>query len=280
MSHAATLHDDQPTVVAGASVLISALVMAWVGLIFWLGATSTFVAAAGAPPLHLLAAVLGAVLAFLVAYRVSPVVRAYALRADLRFVTATQAWRFGGFTFLALYTYNVLPGYFAWPAGLGDMAIGAAAPWMLVGLARERGFAASRRFVTWNVLGILDLVVAVSTGAVVPLLFPHVINAIPTGAMTRLPLVLIPGFFVPAYIILHVVALAQARRAVSEGESAIVRDTRHEERNAMAPAPGSPRGAKIFVGMNRLISGDDTTPDEAVPGSDGGSSVIDTSQWS
>ena len=98
--------------------------------------------------------------------------RQFALTADLRFITATQAWRFGGFAFLALYTYGVLPGYFAWPAGLGDMAIGAAAPWMLVGLAREPGFAGSRKFVTWNVLGILDLIVAVTVGAAVPLLFP------------------------------------------------------------------------------------------------------------
>lgn len=52
----------------------------------------------------------------------SPAVREYALMADLRFITATQAWRFGGFAFLVLDTYRVLP---AWPAGLGDMAIGA-----------------------------------------------------------------------------------------------------------------------------------------------------------
>jgi len=47
------------------------------------------------------------------------------------------------------------------------------------------------------VLGILDLIVAVTVGAVVPLLFPKVNSVIPTGAMTRLPLVLIPAFFVP-----------------------------------------------------------------------------------
>ena len=109
---------------------------------------------------------LGPVTAFLIAYRLFPAVRTFALNADLRFVTATQAWRFGGFAFLALYSHGVLPGYFAWPAGLGDMAIAAAAPWMLVGLARDPAFAASRTFVTWNVLGILDLIVAVTVGAV------------------------------------------------------------------------------------------------------------------
>lgn len=213
MSHAATLLGDQPASRAGASVLVPALLVVWFGLIVGFGATEAFVTPAGAPPLRLLEAVLGSILAFLIACRVSQAVREFAVTADLRLITATQAWRFGGFAFLALYTYGVLPGYFAWPAGLGDMAIGAAAPWMLVGLAREPGFAASRKFVTWNVLGILDLIVAVTVGAVVPLLFPSVISAIPTGAMTRLPLVLIPGFFVPGYIILHVIALVQARRA-------------------------------------------------------------------
>ena len=219
MSHAATLFGDQPVSRAGASVLVSALLVVWLGLIVGLGATDAFVATPGTPPLRLLVVVLGPVIAFLIAYRMFAAVRAYALMIDLRFVTATQAWRFGGFAFLALYTYGVLPGYFAWPAGLGDMAIGAAAPWILLGLAREPGFAASRRFVSWNVLGILDLIVAVTVGAVVPLLFPNVISSIPTGAMTRLPLVLIPGFFVPGYIILHVIALAHARRAASAARS-------------------------------------------------------------
>jgi hypothetical protein len=196
-------------------VLIPALLVVWLGLISWFGATEAFVAPDGRPPLRLLAAVLGPVIAFLIAYRAFAAVREFVMTADLRLITATQAWRFGGFAFLALYTYGVLPGYFAWPAGLGDMAIGAIAPWMLVGLAREPGFAASRKFVTWNVLGILDLIVAVTVGAAVPLLFPNMVSAIPTSAMTRLPLVLIPGFFVPGYIILHVIALTQSRRAAS-----------------------------------------------------------------
>ena len=209
MSPAATFPGDQPASRAGVS-LVPALLVVWAGLILGFGATGAFVVATGAPPLRLFAAVAGPVLAFVIAYRWSAAVRGFAWRADLRFVTVTQAWRFGGFAFLALYTYGVLPGYFAWPAGLGDMAIGAAAPWMLVALTREPGFAASRSFVTWNVLGILDLIVAVTVAAAVPLLFPS--GAISTAAMARLPLVLIPGFFVPGFLILHLIALAQARR--------------------------------------------------------------------
>lgn len=215
MSHAATFPGDRPTPRAGTSVIIATLLAVWFGLIFWLGATEAFVTTGGAPPLRLLAAVLGPVLAFLVAYRLSPAVRSLALTADLGFLTATQAWRFGGFAFLALNTYGVLPAYFAWPAGLGDMAIAATVPWMLAGLAREPGFAASRRFVIWNVLGILDLVLAVSLGALVPLLFPSVVGTVPSGALARLPLAVIPGFFVPAYLIMHLTALAQSRRAAT-----------------------------------------------------------------
>jgi hypothetical protein len=219
MSHAATLPGDQPLSRAGASLLVPGLLVIWSGLIVGFGAIGAFVAPAGTPPLGLLAAVLGPVIAFLIAYRMSAAVRRQALAIDLGLVTATQAWRFGGFAFLALYTYGVLPGYFAWPAGLGDMAIGAAAPWMLAGLTREPAFVAGRKFVTWNVLGILDLIVAVTVGAAVPLLFPNVSGSITTDAMARLPLVLIPGFFVPGYIILHVIALAHARHAASAARS-------------------------------------------------------------
>jgi hypothetical protein len=219
MSHAATLVDDRPPSRASASVVASALLVIWFGLIFWFGATEAFVAAPGVPPLRLLVAVLGPVLTFLIAYRAFPTVRAFVLTADLRFITATQAWRFAGFGFLALYTYRLLPAYFAWPAGLGDMAIAFTVPWMLSGLARDPRFAASRRFVVWNALGILDLVVAVSMGALVPLLLPDLVGTAPTDPMTRLPLVLIPAFFVPGYLILHVVALVQARRTASESRA-------------------------------------------------------------
>jgi hypothetical protein len=218
MSHAATLVDDRPPSPGSASILASALLVVWFGLILWFGATEAFVAAPGVPPVRLLVAVLGPVLAFLIAYRVSPAVRAFVFMADLRFITATQAWRFAGFGFLALYTYRVLPAYFAWPAGLGDMAIAFTAPWMLSGLARDPRFAASRRFVVWNALGMLDLVVAVSIGALVPLLLP-LVGATSTGALARLPLVLIPGFFVPGYLILHVIALVHARRTALESRA-------------------------------------------------------------
>ena len=118
----------------------------------------------------------------------------------------------GGFGFLTLYSYKVLPGIFAWPAGLGDMAIGMTAPLVLASLLRQPNFAASKSFVAWNLSGILDLTVAVSIGALVPLLAPSLYGAVTTAPMAQLPLLLIPVFLVPTFLMLHLTALFQARR--------------------------------------------------------------------
>lgn len=65
---------------------------------------------------------------------------------------------------------------------------------------------------TWNVSGILDLTVAVSIGALVPLVAPNFYGAVATALMTQLPLVLVPTYLVPTFLILHSTALFQARR--------------------------------------------------------------------
>jgi len=185
---------------------------AWLALVFWVGAEETFVAPRGTPPLALLIAGASPIILFLTAFWLSHSVREFVLAADLRLTTGVQAWRFAGFGFLALYTNGLLPGFFAWPAGLGDIAISITAPLMVLALIRRPGFAASKTFVAWNVLGILDLVVAVGAGALGSFLFKDVVGAITTAPMARLPLVLIPAYFVPAFIILHLTALFQARR--------------------------------------------------------------------
>ena len=79
-----------------------------------------------------------------------PPLREFVLSADLRLIVGMQAWIWAGFGFLTLYIYGVLPGIFAWPAGLGDMAIGVTAPLVLSALLRRPGFAARKSFVAWN----------------------------------------------------------------------------------------------------------------------------------
>src|SRR5204863_202344 len=74
-------------------------------------------------------------------------------------------------------------------------------------------------FVAWNLLGILDLVVAVSAGALSSALASGVAGEVTTAPMAQLPLVLIPAYLVPLFIMLHLAALFQARRQASTEHS-------------------------------------------------------------
>jgi hypothetical protein len=218
MSHADLQSSPlDPRIVRRTALLTGAVLTSWLALVLVLGAGGAFVAPPGRPPFPVLIGAAAPIAVFLLALRFVRRFRELVAAADLRLVTAIQAWRFGGLAFLALSAHGVLPGTFAWPAGLGDGAIGGAAPWVVLGLIRHPRFAASRAFVTWNVLGILDLVVAASAGALGAVLAGEVT----TGPMSRLPLVLVPGYLVPLFIMLHVTALLRARRLRSEaGERA------------------------------------------------------------
>jgi hypothetical protein len=58
--------------------------------------------------------------------------------------------------------------------------------------------------------------VAVSIGALVPLLAPNFYGPVSTALMTQLPLVFVPTYLVPTFLILHFTALLQARRLGSK----------------------------------------------------------------
>jgi len=147
---------------------------------------------------------------FFAAYFGSGAFREFVLGANLRLLAVIQAWRFAGFGFLALYAHGILPGLFAFPAGLGDMAIGVTAPWIVLGLIRDPSFASSRRYVFWNIMGIVDLVVAVSMGTISSGFIPGLTGNVTTSAMAQIPEVLIPAFLVPLFLMLHFTALSQA----------------------------------------------------------------------
>jgi hypothetical protein len=122
MANAVSLHLDQPKVspASGKGTLIAGLVSAWLALVLIFAARGAFVAAPGTPPIGLLIGLVAPLGLFLVGYWTSRSVREIVLSIDLRLIVAIQAWRWAGFGFLTFYTYRLLPGLFAWPAGLGD----------------------------------------------------------------------------------------------------------------------------------------------------------------
>jgi hypothetical protein len=153
--------------------------------------------------LPILAAAGGPIAIFVLWYTISPGFRRFMASLSPRTLTLAQTWRINGFVFLVMSAFGALPALFALPAGLGDMAVGATAPWIASRLGRHD----RRGFLLWHVLGILDLVMAVTLGATARLISP----AGPAmSAMTVLPLSLIPTFFVPLLFILHLISIAQA----------------------------------------------------------------------
>jgi hypothetical protein len=129
-----------------------------------------------------------------------------------QWLVGVQLYRALGVIFLILYAAGKLPGQFAWPAGLGDIAIGLSAP--LVGLAYAQApHKATGLVVAWNVLGILDLVVAVGTAFMTaPSRFVSLEFQPTSDLMTVLPMVLIPTYLVPLSIVLHLASLTKLRR--------------------------------------------------------------------
>jgi hypothetical protein len=117
-----------------------------------------------------------------------------------------HSWRVNGVVFLILSAYGLLPRLFALPAGLGDMAIGITAPWVASRLANREH---KGSYTLWQILGVLDLIAAVTLGTTARLIDQ---SGPGMGPMTVLPLSLVPTFFVPLLLILHVISIAQARR--------------------------------------------------------------------
>jgi hypothetical protein len=130
-------------------------------------------------------------------------------------LVGVQLYRALGVIFLILYASGKLPGLFAWPAGVGDIAVGLLAPVVALAYARAPRDAGSL-VRAWNVFGILDLVVAVTTGFMTAPSALQPIQVEPNSdLMSVLPMVLIPVFLVPLSIVLHVASLAKLHRATA-----------------------------------------------------------------
>lgn len=142
-----------------------------------------------------------------------PAVRAALAGPDaLVRITAVQTFRVVGGVFLVVMALGALPPVFALPAGIGDIAVGIAAPFV----ARRIAADPRRRpgALGFHLLGMLDLAVALTIGAAAapgPLNVLHVTPS--TEQLAVLPLALVPTVAVPLALVLHVAALRELRRA-------------------------------------------------------------------
>src|SRR5215218_10605343 len=159
-----------------------------------------------------LVAVAGTLIALLLATRIPLVSRILADPGMPARLALPHTLRVVGVLFLIVMALGHLPAAFALPAGLGDIAIGVAAPFVARRLARGTGRAGAVRF---NLLGILDLIVAGSIG----FLLLGLVEVTPSTAPLRLlPLALIPTAAVPLTVALHIVSLRRLRSAAKPEE--------------------------------------------------------------
>jgi len=117
---------------------------------------------------------------------------------------ALHTWRIIGVVFLWGVSQGILHPAFGVPAGVGDILVGFTA--ILFAYILNKGFGWSKyALVVWNVLGIADLVMAVSLGLITS-------PAFGISTMTTFPWVLVPTVGVPLALLLHGIILYRLRK--------------------------------------------------------------------
>ena len=128
-----------------------------------------------------------------------PSVRSWVDSISLRGLVGFHVMRFVGVVFLVLAARGAMSPVFAMRAGWGDITAATGAV-LLVLSGIPRSALHRWAYLAWNTFGVLDLIVAVGTAAIVILRGD-------TPAMdpiARLPLILVPIFFVPILFASHV----------------------------------------------------------------------------
>jgi hypothetical protein len=214
---------------AAAALAIGAgyLLAGWFVVSAVLSGTGVYAEESGETAFWFAVAFTGILIALLLSTAIPVVSRALAAPGSLVRLTLPHSLRLVGVVFLIVMAQGGLPWIFALPAGLGDMATGAAAPFIARRLARGEGH---RRAMWFNVFGLVDLAVALTIGFLFGLgpWMPFEI-APTTEALAFLPLALVPTVAVPVAIKLHVVSLRQIRAVARAKEGTLVSIATREE---------------------------------------------------
>jgi hypothetical protein len=186
--------DRRQAVASGAVLLLAwfsaALLLSWLG--FYRGASDRLPTV----PYGLLIPIVAGVLLF----RLWPMLKRIVAAVPQEWLVGVQVYRALGLIFLLLYMGGRMPGVFALPAGGGDVIVDRRHS---AGLVRA-----------WNLFGILDLIVAVTTGFLSsPSPLQRFAFDSPNQLIGVFPLALIPTYLVPLSVLLHFASLHKLRRS-------------------------------------------------------------------
>jgi hypothetical protein len=197
----ADLGRGRSALLGGAAVVVLG---GWLAASAAIAGTGSYHTQLGKQPPWLPIAAVAALITLLAASRLPAVTRALSVSDTASRLLLPHTFRVAGLAFLITMGLGHLPALFALPAGLGDIAVGIAAPFVARRLARGSGH---RHALWFNALGIVDLVVALGLGGLTAYQIIHVTPV--NDAISQLPLVLIPTTAVPLLLALHVVSLRQ-----------------------------------------------------------------------
>lgn len=129
------------------------------------------------------------------------------LLSNQTYLTRLNVWRLLGAVFLILMVLGQMPALWAIPAGIGDVLIGLFAFPVARYLDSPAG---RRRAIIFNLLGMIDLILAVFLGVTTNPGPAEIFHTTPTSVLiTRFPLALVPTFLVPLAFAIHVISLWQ-----------------------------------------------------------------------
>jgi hypothetical protein len=206
---------------SGNTGVIAALLL-WFYLAASLAAQGALIGNPGKPPIVMGLAVTVPVLLMTIAYSRKQWLWSFANSLELRLLVLLNVGRLLAIDFLINYSHGNLPAGFALPAGIGDI-LTAIFSIALASSLQAPSAQTYRWFIRWNIFGLLDLIVAVAAGIVYSGSIPGFLadEQATTGIMTMLPHSLVPTFFVPLYISLHLLMLYRARKELSLYKTAI-----------------------------------------------------------
>ncbi|HEY9525737.1 MAG TPA: hypothetical protein VIR02_01570 [Anaerolineales bacterium] len=214
LSRAGWSSDDQRRVV-GVSTL---LLIGWLGVALALGASGVYRGAPDEIPTIQFGILAPILIGSILIMRSSTMARVIET-VPQQWLIGVQLYRALGIIFLILYGAGKMPGLFAWPAGIGDVLVGALAPVVAIAYARgpEKNGDLAR---AWNILGLTDLGVAVATGLVTaPSPIQQFAFDLPNELVGTFPLILIPIYLVPLSVLLHLASLTKLRRTAHAPEA-------------------------------------------------------------
>jgi hypothetical protein len=206
--------------------LAFAIAVTWISLIVTIAALGGFSSAITGPFPAPVIAFLILIIAGSAAWLAWPAFRRAVLSMPLVALVGINSVRIAGVLFLILRAEGRLAAPFATSAGWGDIIAGAIAIPLAV-LMTWKGTAPRWLLGAWNAFGILDLITAISLGALSAPGTPFRVftEAPSTIAMGTLPWVMIPAILVPLFLMMHLAIAIRLRASYTE-------DVRTEQRSS------------------------------------------------